>query len=266
MAMDVALIQHAQACGVTFLPGCAARLEPGQGNTRTLIAGEQRIESAVVIAADGLGGTLAGPTTAETGSRIGAGVVLPAPAFYQPGIIYMTTGPGGYLGLVLLEDGQLDLACALDREATRRAGGPAALAAALLQRAGWPVPERMETAAWRGTPPLTRAPRSVSGHRLFVVGDASGYVEPFTGEGMAWALSSAVALAPLAAQNWTPRLAQQWIQLHRHVVVHRQLPCRTLAAVLRRPWLMNWLVRMLKVWPALASPLTHTLNRSPLEV
>jgi 2-polyprenyl-6-methoxyphenol hydroxylase-like FAD-dependent oxidoreductase len=264
--MDVALIEHAQACGVSFRPGSVARLEPGEGATRTLIVGEERIESDVIIAADGLGGTLAGPTLVETGSRIGAGVVLDCPAFYQPGVIYMTTGPGGYLGLVLLEDGRLDLACALDREVTRRAGGPAVVASNLLRGAGWPVPEGMETAGWRGTPPLTRSARSVSGHRLFVVGDASGYVEPFTGEGMAWALSSAVALGALAAEDWRPELGQEWGRRHREIVVERQGPCRTMAAVLRRPWLMGWVVRMLKVWPALASPLTRSMNRWPLEV
>jgi flavin-dependent dehydrogenase len=35
---------------------------------------------------------------------------------------------------------------------------------------------------------------------LFVIGDAAGYVEPFTGEGMAWALAAADGLAPLAAR------------------------------------------------------------------
>ena len=33
---------------------------------------------------------------------------------------------------------------------------------------------------------------------MFVVGDAAGYVEPFTGE-MAWAMMSAAASAPIAA-------------------------------------------------------------------
>ena len=261
-ALDAALIEIAQSRGVTFLPGVAARLEPAEsGETRRVWRGDEALDARRVIAADGLGGTLAGTAPPEEGSRIGAGVVLPGHPFFAPGVIYMTTGPGGYLGLVCLEDGQLDLACALDREACRQAGGPAPVARRLLADAGWPVPEGLDQAAWRGTPPLTRAARRVAAHRLEGVGDAAGYVEPFTGEGMAWALSSAVALAPLAALEWRPELARRWTATHHRVVVARQGPCRWLAAVLRRPWLMGGIVAMLNLWPALALPVTHALNR-----
>jgi len=261
-AFDAALIDMAQSRGVTFWQGTAVRLDPAEtGETRLLWRGQQPIVARVVIAADGLGGTLAGATPAEPGSRIGAGAVLPGHAFYQAGDIFMTTGAEGYLGLVRLEDGQLDLACALDREACRRAGGPAALAERLLLRAGWPVPQGLHEATWRGTPALTRCARRLAGHRLFVVGDAAGYVEPFTGEGMAWALGSAVALAPLAAQPWSPKAAKRWRILHRRLVGTRQIPCRCLAAALRRPWLMAAGISMLKLWPNLAQPLTRFLNR-----
>jgi flavin-dependent dehydrogenase len=46
---------------------------------------------------------------------------------------------------------------------------------------------------WLGTLPLTRRTPRPAGHRVLVVGDAAGYVEPFTGEGMAWALATASA-------------------------------------------------------------------------
>ncbi|MGL4550971.1 MAG: NAD(P)/FAD-dependent oxidoreductase, partial [Gemmataceae bacterium] len=150
----------------------------------------------------------------------------------------------------------------LDRDAVRRAGGPGQVAAALLGRAGWPVPDRLPEAPWRGTPPLTRSARRVAGHRLFVLGDAAGYVEPFTGEGMAWALASAVTLAPLASRPWTPGLASAWARAHRRVVTGRQLACRALSAVLRRPWLTGTLVRILHLCPSLAGPVTRSLSES----
>ena len=58
---------------------------------------------------------------------------------------------------------------------------------------------------WKGTPELTRRPVRLGAERLFAVGDAGGYVEPFTGEGVLWALSGARALAPLVA-----RVAERW--------------------------------------------------------
>ena len=58
----------------------------------------------------------------------------------------------------------------------------------------WPKPElrRVEgllDVQWHGTPGLTRRTRPLARDRLFYLGDAAGYVEPFTGEGIAWALS-----------------------------------------------------------------------------
>lgn len=269
-AFDHALAEAAIVRGAVFRPGWVATLGPEEADKRTLILrkgrDEDRIDAGLVIAADGLGGQLAGgPAPVEEGSRIGAGVVLDAPPFYAPGTIYMTCGPGGYAGLVRLEDGRLDVACALDREATRRHGGPAPVTAALLRHAGWPVPPALLDAPWRGTPPLTRRARRVAAHRLLVVGDAAGYVEPFTGEGMAWAISSALALAPIAARPWDDRLPMVWARRHRLVTTQRQFVCRALAAVLRRPWLTGGLVAMLQLCPALAWPVLRSLDRPAVE-
>jgi flavin-dependent dehydrogenase len=261
-AMDAALVDAAVARGVAFRPGSPATLGECHDEYRTLLLGDERVEASVIVAADGLGGTLAGAAAPDAGSRIGAGVVVASPEFYAPGTIYMTTGRGGYLGLVRLEGGRLDLACALDRDAVRRAAGPGHVAADLLDRAAWPVPDGLPSAPWRGTPPLTRVAGRVATHRLFRVGDAAGYVEPFTGEGMAWAMASAVALAPLAAQQWHPGVTAAWARAHRRIVTGRQLACRALAAVLRRPWLTGTLVTMLHHCPSLAAPLTRSLSES----
>jgi flavin-dependent dehydrogenase len=107
----------------------------------------------------------------------------------------------------------------------------------------------------------------VAGHRLFALGDATGYVEPFTGEGMAWALSSAVALAPLAEQavrRWHPGLIAAWTRRHRRTVRHQQLTCHLLALVLRRPWLTAGLVGLLALAPGLAGRVLRSLNHSDL--
>jgi flavin-dependent dehydrogenase len=104
----------------------------------------------------------------------------------------------------------------------------------------------------------------VAGRGLFLLGDATGYVEPFTGEGMAWALGSAVALAPLAvraAAGWEPGLARAWARLHRRLVTRRQTVCRVAAAVLRRGRLAAALVAALSWLPGLAAPVVAHLNR-----
>jgi flavin-dependent dehydrogenase len=98
------------------------------------------------------------------------------------------------------------------------------------------------------------------------VGDAAGYVEPFTGEGMAWAVASAAALAPIAARDWHPGLAREWEAAHRRVLGRRQLGCRVIAKALRFPRLTRLAVRVLSTFPALARPVVAAINhtrRSP---
>ena len=92
--------------------------------------------------------------------------------------------------------------------------------------------------AWHGTPPLTSRPNRVAAERLFVIGDASGYVEPFSGEGMATAMETALAVTPLAveaAYRWQPSLVAEWTAIEQRLIVDQQATCRQLAWILRKP-------------------------------
>lgn len=272
---DSALIAEALGAGAIFLPGTNATLADVTSTARlvrlTNREQEVRVAARVVLAADGLGGALLTRSgekraPAAAGARIGAGVVhARAPDFYRPGTLYMTCGTGGYLGLVRLEDGRLDLAAAFDPDELRRRGNPAVAAAALLDAAGWPAPPDFHRVAWRGTPALTRQARRLAAERLFVLGDAAGYIEPFTGEGMAWALASGVAVVPFAiraAASWQDKLRREWTQCYRRVVSRRQTVCRVAAAVLRHPLLAASVVAVLSRVPVLAAPVVRHLNRS----
>ena len=142
-------------------------------------------------------------------------------------------------------------------------GGVGGAVAALLAGIAWPTVPKLAELPWRGTPALTRRRLRLAGHRFFVLGDAAGYVEPFTGEGMAWALASAVAVAPLAAaavRQWQPDLARRWQTLHRHLFEPRRRLCRLVTRCLRRPRLMHGLVGMLASAPFLAAPLVRRFS------
>lgn len=261
-AFDTALVDAASDAGVTVRTGVRVRFD---GNR--LLAGDgSALRAHVVIDATGLNGRL---TDAEPvvrpGSRIGAGTIFHTQADYLPGVIFMATGRGGYVGLVQVEDGRLDVAAAFDAEFVREAGSLAVAAERTLRDAGLPVPPELHSADWKGTPPLTRRPTAVAGRRWFAVGDAAGYVEPFTGEGMAWAIAGAVALAPIAARAvtcWDDDLIREWTRTHRSLVGRRQTVCRMTARVLRSPLACRLLVRGLGVLPGLASPFVWSLNRS----
>ncbi len=279
---DAALVSAAIDAGAAFLPGTNVSLCPADHSDKRVLrlrngAPETIVESRVVLAANGLAGKLEEHATADQsietfvsrnwspGSRVGAGAVVDdVPAGYKPHIIYMACGDEGYVGLVRIEDGRLDVAAALDATLVKKAGGPGTLAASIIASAGLPEVPELSEMQWKGTPHLTRTAPHVAGKRLFVLGDAAGYIEPFTGEGIAWALSSAMLVAPLALRgirSWQPSLAQNWKAIYRRKVAPRQIVCRITAAMLRRPRLTRVVVGALSVMPWLVRPLFNVMYR-----
>lgn len=270
-SFDTALAEAAVRAGAQFLPHTLASLGDGSTTARRVVLqqDDERVEvkARLVLAADGLGSRLLRQRPRDvvaSGARIGAGVLMnDGPACYRSGTIFMACGRGGYVGIVRLEDGRLDVACALDRS-TVRDGGPGPAATSILAESGLAPLPGLGAAAWRGTPPLTRQPARLADERLFLLGDAAGYVEPFTGEGIAWALASARAVVPLAVRGvcrWQADLADEWAEVHRRTVSRRQLTCRILAAVLRRPILVQVLIALLSRWPGLAGPVIRRFHQ-----
>ncbi len=263
-AFDVALIEEAVNAGATFQSGTRVQMdETADGAEGVSLSGGLRARA--VIVADGLNGRARAEATVVTaGSRIGAGAILAdAPDSYESGTIHMATGRGGYVGLVRLEDGRLDVAAAFDGSFVQMHGLPGA-ASMVLQSSGLPPLPGLSDADWKGTPPLTRGPVRVAGPRWFAIGDAAGYIEPFTGEGMAWAMASALAVAPLVercVQHGPGGLAAEWVAVHRKCVGERQWTCRALAWSLKRPGLCRVAVRGLRLIPGLAHPVVRSLNR-----
>lgn len=271
--LDAALVRAAVQAGAAFVPETLVALGPVTGDLRyvTLHRRDRQTEIAarVVLVANGLGSRL---LTGEpdfkvriaSGSRIGAGVTAEDfPPFYHAGTIFMACSPGGYVGLVQLEDGRLDIGAALDPALVKRAGGLGRAAAKVLAEAGYPPLPGMASLAWRGTPPLTCRLNRFAAERTFVLGDAAGYVEPFTGEGIAWAAAAGAAVAPLAhraACRWDPTLITRWAVRYRQVVVRRQRACRVVAQALRHPRLIRTAIGILSRMPILAVPLIRYLH------
>jgi flavin-dependent dehydrogenase len=258
--------------------------EPGQKQDARILhlrSGSERasITARVVVAADGLNGALlssagegggegAGEGAGEwraPAARVGAGAaVLECPDFYTPGTIFMAVGAGGYVGLVRLEDHSLNLAAAFDRDFVRHAGGVGHAAAAVVKEAGFPDIDGIETLAWKGTVPLTRRPATRAIERVFAIGDAAGYVEPFTGEGMAWALAGAMAVSPFvrsAARSWDPALMAMWDETYRETVGRAQSTCALVARMLRHPIAVRSVVALLAKMPAFARPVARRIGR-----
>jgi flavin-dependent dehydrogenase len=275
--LDADLVRAAIAGGAAFLPEAPARLgRPADGARLVHVtdaAGRVAVRGRVVIAADGVGGRFLAddarfaPRVAP-GSRIGLGTVLDARCDrYAPGVLSMFCGADGYAGMVRLEDGRLDVAAAVAPAAVRRAGGANAAVAAILAEAGEPpdVLEADPVPRWRGTPGLTRCRPRVAADRVLVVGDAAAFVEPFTGEGIAWALATGcavVAPARLAATADFDRAARAWTRAHRRLLRRRRHACGLAAALLRRPRLTRLAVGAASRVPPLARGVARRVNTS----
>jgi flavin-dependent dehydrogenase len=256
---DTALVESAGRAGAAFLPETQATLGSLGPETRTCVLRRRDDEfetaAALVLAADGLGGRLfaqaaPGQMRVAPRSRVGAGVIVADAADdYHPATIYMACGTGGYVGLVRLEDGRLNLAAAFDPRFLRSYGRPGAAAARVLAEVGWPAIPDLADLHWRGTPPLTRWAARPAAPRLLALGDAAGYVEPFTGEGMACALAAAEAVAPLAARAWHPTTTDEWAEWHRRNGPRRQRLIRAAASVLRHPWVARAAIGVMRKFP-----------------
>jgi menaquinone-9 beta-reductase len=274
--LDSALVAKAVAAGATFLDAARARVQAVDDRScsvRVTRRGEEKTtRPRVVVCADGLGGdSLAGFAGAprvrveRRHGRLGAGAVLPPGIDGPPeGEILMAVSRAGYAGMVRLIDGSTNVAAALDRDRLGLTGSPEAAVASVLAEAGVEGGFRLEESDWRGTPLLTRWRVPPASSRVFCLGDAARFVEPFTGEGMAWALAAGRLVSEFvreALEGVRPDLPDRWGRAYRRHLGSRQERCRRISRVLRSPRLCGLALRILIWSPGLAAPLTGRINR-----
>jgi flavin-dependent dehydrogenase len=165
----------------------------------------------------------------------------------------MCVREGGYIGVVSLGDGSVDVAAAAAPEVVRSGGGPAALAARWLGpwvRDG----SSIVTSAWSGTPRLTRRRAAATDGRIIVSGDAFGYVEPFTGEGIGWALASGIAAGDHADRVLRGEASVDgWERTARRMSAWSHARCASMALLIRAPRMLAAVLRAGQYAPMVAA-------------
>jgi len=278
-AMDAILVNEAVRRGVNLKFNCEARVVKVADDRVTVSLRNQkhiseRIEFDAVVLASGLtGGGVSQwlPFTRSPAGPIGVGLVLESMDQVISQTIHMICGIHGYVGLVRLEDGRVDLAAAIRRP--RKSEFPfgrteiAESINGLLRTSGFPGLTAQNISDLRMTPPLTRS-RKVGYGALLVAGDAAGYVEPFTGEGMAWAMESGIEAADCisrhfeAASGSTKDLAEQWEHVYRGLSRKRQWICRFVATALGSNRFSRYLIPVMNRAPWLVRIAIRQLNRT----
>ncbi len=262
---DAALVDRAVGAGAEFRPGCTAKVLGVQGGWQQVhLAVGERSEVAtthVAVVADGLLRSslhteACAPANAGRHARIGVATVTHGDDFrVESGTIEMSIARQGYAGAVRLDERRILIAAALDRDALKSQSIGEAVTAMLLE-SGKSAPNALLKCEWMASPTLTRRPSQIAGERWFAIGDAAGYVEPFTGDGMATAIESAIAIEPWfvdAQVGWRPAFVAEWSVAHRRIVRRRQWLCRGLAWTLRRPWAVRGLLALSRSAPVLTS-------------
>jgi flavin-dependent dehydrogenase len=275
--LDAQLVRMAIDAGAAWLPGALVRaIQEGDGGVQIrLVVNKQDNEDpsqagipGVLVAdcaiiATGLATAIRSSPSGSARqtsrkSRLGLGAVLPHDALQlERGKIVMAVAPFGYCGLVRLEDGRVDVAAAVDPTAVATWKPPGVIQR-ILATAGTTVPSGIETAYYRGTPPLTHAAPIAKG-RMFRVGDAARYVEPFTGEGIAWALCSARILSEviLGARGSDGRLEVKgavapYIQHYKKQLAADFIRCSLIAKALQSPRFVSIATRVMAAAPRIS--------------
>lgn len=270
--LDQLLIDRARQAGVQVVqPATArvveassrgARVEFRQGRSTI------RLRTRLVVGADGLRSAVADASGLGRRCRPGRtfgfamDVACPAAGAVGPDTIEMFLVRGGYLGVVDHGGGRLHLAGLVDRRRPR-AGSPIEFVAFVanqfdtLRRAGLHRLRRRAFDRISGAGPIPSRPHRVAAGPVALVGDAAGYTEPFSGEGISWALECAEILAESVAGqapgDWTPAAARRYRRGWKRRIGRRQYLGRMLGPVLRRPDLAGSVLTVLGRHPAIAA-------------
>lgn len=268
--MDQWLAKQAQDDGAAFLDGAPATvlpIESERDRLRTVqyeVDGEvQHAQARIVVVADGLTQSSLRKLPefdmrVEGDPRVGVHALSKIRDWESPprSRLIMAVDSLGYVGIAPVSDDVLDIAAAIDPRRLSRDFRPAQAIADILRRCGVCTPAELESYHWQTTPPLGRRSTIFSSYRIIVVGDALGYVEPFTGEGMANALSSAelsTSFIESHIDDWSEHSQRIWRSLLNRNLIRKQWLCRSLTQFIRDPTTALWAARICHWMPPIRS-------------
>lgn len=266
--LDTLLVDEAVTQGCKFIDSAHGSLVASESKTRLVRIQKQDqsvvVEAKCVLIASGLTRSpLKNPTNwpavVHDDSRIGVQCMLAEKhaAAYVGNQLHMLVGKNGYAGICSTDGNCVDIAAAIDPASIQTLGGIEHVIRGILEECNAPSILWPDVSPWMATPALTRNSSRVVDRCVFLIGDAIGYVEPFTGEGMSWALASAEAVMPhvieIAHKEWNDRMADQWSDWAVRQRIQKQKTCRWIAKRIRRPRGAAWVLRACNWFPPLRS-------------
>lgn len=253
---DELLMTRAAELGVVLHDGMTVSALSSETDSWRIATSAETTVARMLVAADGRNSTVARllnllPKIEK--ERVGLQAHVPLPAGFCERVVLQFL-PEGYSGQAPVGDDQLNL-CLVGR--------PRSIAA--LRQWAETQFELSRDQTWRTITPLRRAALPPAAERLFLVGDAARVVEPFTGEGIYYALRSgelaAEAIQLCLTSGDSLSAARFYATAHARLYRGRLWVNRIARAAVLSPRATSWLLRSGCANPSLLGALTAKIVR-----
>jgi flavin-dependent dehydrogenase len=264
--LDALLLDHARAAGVEIRTGVKVTdlLRDGDGRVRGVLAGGEEIDARIVVGADGLRsvvlrrlGLLARPPRLRK---------LALTAHVRGlrdlrGCGQLRARGRGCLGVAEVGGGLANVTVVLPGAQSGEVDGdPAAYFDAALRRYGLTDAERVDDVLATG--PFDCPARAAVADGALLVGDAAGYYDPFTGQGIHRALRGAELAAEtidaaLRAGDTSAAALAPYHRAHRRAFRGGERLQHVVEAFVSRPGLLRWAAGRFHRRPALGDAIIH---------
>ena len=267
--LDKKLLDEAERIGVRVVQPATAKWLDAQKFAVRLAEHTCVVAAKLIIAADGLGSGIArarGWNPTSPGRKYGFAGSWRAPnalANWSGERIEMRVVRGGYLGMVAESHEQIHVAGLIDRNS--KLGRPDELLNEVAR--SWPLLaaalQEGRPSRWNAAGPLPWKPTRIADESTALVGDAAGYAEPFSGEGMRWAFESAYGLTRAWRQHggWSAEAAQTYSKWHSDHIASRQQKTLRMAWFLEQPTRAYVICKAARTFPRVASWLACNMTR-----
>lgn len=252
-ALDDTLLHLAREAGATIRMGCRpAKIERTPGGWRATLLEAEAIEARLLVGADGRkSGTarLLGLTLPARRSRTALHIDRPTRTPAAPLGQMHVFDDGTYIGVNPITPDTVNLSIVCDPQPLRTIPVVDFINAHLarsphLSALVEPLAPHARAIA---TFPTNARVRRAATRDAALVGDASGYIDPLTGEGIYAAMWTAEALARCVSGGWhdLPAALDRYARLRTRQHRAKSALCELFQSVIRRPWLANSILAML---------------------
>lgn len=214
-------------------------------------SGVRRVRPRVVVVADGLSGSSLDDDDrfawrTKVNARVGVGATSSGfPDGLAHDAVTMMHAQSGYLGVARMHGGRAVVAAAVDPGWLRAHAEGGALTS-IIRSHGFDEAAFGSFTRTGGAPALTRTRSRVEADgRVFLIGDATGYIEPFTGEGMSWSIDHAERVVPVVLDALGGRRVEgDWTRALSGARLGRTALCRVVTRAVRSPTVTRSVIRV----------------------